>query len=113
MPPPWGTRRGPPCQHPTWGLALQRPPSVLAALGTLTAVCLFQNGVQKSWDFMKTHDSVTILLFNSSQRSLVLVKQFRPGEASWLGGGEDGSVGHFHLRDCVQVWGPPGDTEAW
>ncbi|XP_062947626.1 uridine diphosphate glucose pyrophosphatase NUDT14 [Cynocephalus volans] len=37
-----------------------------------------QNGVQKSWDFMKTHDSVAILMFNSSQRSLVLVKQFRP-----------------------------------
>ncbi|XP_065762863.1 uridine diphosphate glucose pyrophosphatase NUDT14 isoform X1 [Muntiacus reevesi] len=37
-----------------------------------------QNGAQKSWDFMKTHDSVTILLFNSSRRSLVLVKQFRP-----------------------------------
>uniref|UniRef100_A0A9L0STN1 Nudix hydrolase 14 n=1 Tax=Equus caballus TaxID=9796 RepID=A0A9L0STN1_HORSE len=37
-----------------------------------------QNGTQKSWDFMKTHDSVTILLFNSSRRSLVLVKQFRP-----------------------------------
>lgn len=37
-----------------------------------------QDGVQKSWDFMKTHDSVTILMFNSSQRSLVLVKQFRP-----------------------------------
>ncbi|XP_015455096.1 uridine diphosphate glucose pyrophosphatase [Pteropus alecto] len=41
-------------------------------------LCLFQNGTQKSWDFMKTHDSVTVLLFNSSQRSLVLVKQFRP-----------------------------------
>ncbi|XP_033046948.1 uridine diphosphate glucose pyrophosphatase NUDT14 isoform X2 [Trachypithecus francoisi] len=37
-----------------------------------------QNGAQKSWDFMKTHDSVTVLLFNSSRRSLVLVKQFRP-----------------------------------
>ncbi|KAJ1069986.1 hypothetical protein K5549_017509, partial [Capra hircus] len=37
-----------------------------------------QNGAQKSWDFMKTHDSVTILIFNSSRRSLVLVKQFRP-----------------------------------
>ncbi|XP_065728770.1 uridine diphosphate glucose pyrophosphatase NUDT14 [Phocoena phocoena] len=37
-----------------------------------------QNGTQKSWDFMKTHDSVTILVFNSSRRSLVLVKQFRP-----------------------------------
>ncbi|XP_025299242.1 uridine diphosphate glucose pyrophosphatase NUDT14 isoform X14 [Canis lupus baileyi] len=38
-----------------------------------------QNGAQKSWDFMKTHDSVAILMFNSSQQSLVLVKQFRPG----------------------------------
>ncbi|XP_045058024.1 uridine diphosphate glucose pyrophosphatase NUDT14 isoform X4 [Desmodus rotundus] len=38
-----------------------------------------QNGAQKSWDFVKTHDSVAILLFNSSRRSLVLVKQFRPG----------------------------------
>ncbi|XP_063571854.1 uridine diphosphate glucose pyrophosphatase NUDT14 isoform X9 [Pongo abelii] len=37
-----------------------------------------QNGARKSWDFMKTHDSVTVLLFNSSRRSLVLVKQFRP-----------------------------------
>nr|XP_012601939.1 uridine diphosphate glucose pyrophosphatase isoform X1 [Microcebus murinus] len=37
-----------------------------------------QNGTQKSWDFMKTHDSVAILMFNASQRSLVLVKQFRP-----------------------------------
>ncbi|XP_004645468.1 uridine diphosphate glucose pyrophosphatase isoform X1 [Octodon degus] len=37
-----------------------------------------QNGVQKSWDFMKTHDSVAVLLFNSSRRSLVLVRQFRP-----------------------------------
>lgn len=27
--------------------------------------------------------SVTILMFNSSRRSLVLVKQFRPGESSW------------------------------
>eukprot|EP00071_Canis_lupus_P044583 XP_022278140.1 uridine diphosphate glucose pyrophosphatase isoform X4 [Canis lupus familiaris] len=27
---------------------------------------------------MKTHDSVAILMFNSSQQSLVLVKQFRP-----------------------------------
>ncbi|XP_037066805.1 uridine diphosphate glucose pyrophosphatase NUDT14 isoform X2 [Peromyscus leucopus] len=43
-----------------------------------------QDGVQKSWDFMKTHDSVTILMFNSSQRSLVLVKQFRPGEVERL-----------------------------
>ncbi|XP_047592911.1 uridine diphosphate glucose pyrophosphatase NUDT14 isoform X4 [Lutra lutra] len=37
-----------------------------------------QNGTEKSWDFMKTHDSVAILMFNSSQQSLVLVKQFRP-----------------------------------
>ncbi|KAM9645276.1 uridine diphosphate glucose pyrophosphatase NUDT14 [Trichechus inunguis] len=37
-----------------------------------------QNGIQKSWDFMKTHDSVAVLMFDSSRRCLVLVKQFRP-----------------------------------
>ncbi|XP_006902761.1 PREDICTED: uncharacterized protein LOC102869178 [Elephantulus edwardii] len=37
-----------------------------------------QNGTQKSWDFMKTHDSVAILMFNVTRRTLVLVKQFRP-----------------------------------
>ncbi|XP_058146794.1 uridine diphosphate glucose pyrophosphatase NUDT14 [Dasypus novemcinctus] len=37
-----------------------------------------QNGVRKSWDFMRTHDSVAVLIFNQTLRSLVLVKQFRP-----------------------------------
>ncbi|XP_022361052.1 uridine diphosphate glucose pyrophosphatase [Enhydra lutris kenyoni] len=41
-----------------------------------------QNGTHKSWDFMKTHDRAAVLVFSSSQQSLVLVKQFRPGEAS-------------------------------
>uniref|UniRef100_A0A8C4L8E1 Uncharacterized protein n=1 Tax=Equus asinus asinus TaxID=83772 RepID=A0A8C4L8E1_EQUAS len=35
-------------------------------------------GSQKCRDFMKTHGSVTLLMFTSSQRNLVLVKQFRP-----------------------------------
>ncbi|XP_012579807.1 PREDICTED: uridine diphosphate glucose pyrophosphatase [Condylura cristata] len=68
-------------------LTSQRPlgPTLLScccgsasARGQESRVPRDQNGVQKSWDFMKTHDSVAILLFNSSQRSLVLVKQFRP-----------------------------------
>uniref|UniRef100_A0A6I8P8X2 Nudix hydrolase domain-containing protein n=1 Tax=Ornithorhynchus anatinus TaxID=9258 RepID=A0A6I8P8X2_ORNAN len=37
-----------------------------------------QNGTQKAWDFMRTHDSVAVLIFNSTQQSFVLVKQFRP-----------------------------------
>lgn len=36
--------------------------------------------------------SVTILLFNSSQRSLVLVKQFRPGEARVGSGGRSAEL---------------------
>ncbi|XP_014447725.1 uridine diphosphate glucose pyrophosphatase isoform X1 [Tupaia chinensis] len=47
-------------------------------LGTCSTAETAQNGTQKSWDFMKTHDSVTVLMFDSSRRSLVLVKQFRP-----------------------------------
>ncbi|XP_036266714.1 uridine diphosphate glucose pyrophosphatase NUDT14 [Pipistrellus kuhlii] len=37
-----------------------------------------QNGTQRSWNVMKTQDSVALLLFNTTRRSLVLVKQFRP-----------------------------------
>uniref|UniRef100_A0A8D3E0T5 Uridine diphosphate glucose pyrophosphatase NUDT14 n=1 Tax=Scophthalmus maximus TaxID=52904 RepID=A0A8D3E0T5_SCOMX len=46
--------------------------------------CLFcvisflQNGTKKSWDFMQTHDSVSVLIFNTSSHCFVLVKQFRP-----------------------------------
>ncbi|KAF7666670.1 hypothetical protein LDENG_00098440 [Lucifuga dentata] len=37
-----------------------------------------QNGTKKSWDFMRTPDSVSILIFNTSSHCFVLVKQFRP-----------------------------------
>ncbi|KAJ8290339.1 hypothetical protein GJAV_G00011600 [Gymnothorax javanicus] len=37
-----------------------------------------QNGMRKSWDFMRTHDSVSILIFNTSSQCFILVKQFRP-----------------------------------
>ncbi|GCB78910.1 hypothetical protein scyTo_0018671, partial [Scyliorhinus torazame] len=36
------------------------------------------NGSRRSWDFMKTHDSVSALIYNSTQESFILVKQFRP-----------------------------------
>ncbi|CAL8314641.1 unnamed protein product [Lota lota] len=37
-----------------------------------------QNGARKSWDFMRTHDSVSVLIFNTTSHCFVLVKQFRP-----------------------------------
>ncbi|XP_015721163.1 uridine diphosphate glucose pyrophosphatase NUDT14 isoform X3 [Coturnix japonica] len=37
-----------------------------------------QNGAKKFWDFMRTHDSVSILIFNTSRQCFVVVKQFRP-----------------------------------
>ncbi|XP_042302446.1 uridine diphosphate glucose pyrophosphatase NUDT14 isoform X1 [Sceloporus undulatus] len=37
-----------------------------------------QNGISKIWDFMRTHDSVSILIFNTSRQCFVVVKQFRP-----------------------------------
>ncbi|XP_062486678.1 uridine diphosphate glucose pyrophosphatase NUDT14 isoform X2 [Pezoporus occidentalis] len=41
-------------------------------------LCYRQNGTKKVWDFMKIHDSVSILIFNTSRQCFVLVKQFRP-----------------------------------
>uniref|UniRef100_A0ABM5FBT8 Uridine diphosphate glucose pyrophosphatase NUDT14 isoform X2 n=1 Tax=Pogona vitticeps TaxID=103695 RepID=A0ABM5FBT8_9SAUR len=37
-----------------------------------------QNGISKIWDFMRSHDSVSILIFNTSRQCFVVVKQFRP-----------------------------------
>ena len=37
-----------------------------------------EGGVEKSWELVKAHDSVAILLYNPDRRALVLVRQFRP-----------------------------------
>lgn len=37
-----------------------------------------QNGVDKNWDLLKVHDSVTIIIYNVTRQRLVFVKQFRP-----------------------------------
>ncbi len=37
-----------------------------------------QEGIQKSWEIVEAHDSVSILLYHKEKRSFVLVKQFRP-----------------------------------
>ncbi|XP_069063431.1 uridine diphosphate glucose pyrophosphatase NUDT14 [Pleurodeles waltl] len=37
-----------------------------------------QDGTKKCWDFMRTHDSVSILIFNTTRQCFVVVKQFRP-----------------------------------
>ena len=37
-----------------------------------------QNKIQKSWEAVKSHDSVSILLFHSTKNAFLVVKQFRP-----------------------------------
>ncbi len=37
-----------------------------------------QNGIEKSWEVVKAHDSVAILIYHTTKDSFVLVKQFRP-----------------------------------
>lgn len=37
-----------------------------------------QAGKDKSWDLVKVHESVAIIIFNISSKKLVFVKQFRP-----------------------------------
>ena len=46
---------------------------VKTALATYT-----QNGVEKSWEIVESHDSVAILIYHTERKSFVLVKQFRP-----------------------------------
>ncbi|GIY55286.1 uridine diphosphate glucose pyrophosphatase NUDT14 [Caerostris darwini] len=37
-----------------------------------------QDGKQKFWDLMRVHDSVAIVIFNTTRQKLIFVKQFRP-----------------------------------
>ncbi|ABM05344.1 UDP-sugar diphosphatase [Psychromonas ingrahamii 37] len=37
-----------------------------------------QNGVKKSWEVVKAHDSVAILIYHKEKEAFVLVEQFRP-----------------------------------
>jgi len=54
-----------------------------------TSLALYeQNGVKKSWEIVKAHDSVAVLLYHEDKKSFVLVRQFRP--ATYANGHESG-----------------------
>ena len=44
----------------------------------LSRVVFKQNGCERKWDYVKSHDSVVVLLLNTTRNSFILVKQFRP-----------------------------------
>lgn len=37
-----------------------------------------QNGIDKSWEAVRAHDSVAVLLYHEGKEAFLLVKQFRP-----------------------------------
>jgi UDP-sugar diphosphatase len=37
-----------------------------------------EDGVEKSWEMVKAHDSVAVLIYNADRKSFAIVKQFRP-----------------------------------
>jgi len=37
-----------------------------------------QNSINKTWEAVKSHDSVSVLLYHTTKNSFLLVKQFRP-----------------------------------
>lgn len=37
-----------------------------------------QKGVEKAWDMVEVHDSVSVLIYHKEKNAFVLVKQFRP-----------------------------------
>ena len=52
---------------------LEEPKFISAALATYE-----QNGTPKSWEVVKAHDSVAILIYYSQKDAFILVQQFRP-----------------------------------
>ena len=37
-----------------------------------------ENGIRKTWDVVRSHDSASILIYNIDNDSIIIVKQFRP-----------------------------------
>jgi len=37
-----------------------------------------QNNIQKTWEAVKSHDSISVLLYHTSKNAFLVVKQFRP-----------------------------------
>lgn len=37
-----------------------------------------ENGVAKNWDIIQAHDSVSILIYDTSQKAIIIVNQMRP-----------------------------------
>ena len=52
---------------------LEEPKFISAALATYV-----QNGTPKSWEVVKAHDSVAILIYHTQKDAFILVQQFRP-----------------------------------
>ena len=52
---------------------LEKPNFVKTAFATYT-----QNGIKKSWEIVKSHNSVAVLIYHKERDAFVLVKQFRP-----------------------------------
>lgn len=46
-----------------------------------------ENGKQKSWDIIKSHNSVSILLYHQDLESFIIVRQFRPAVFAQNGDG--------------------------
>ncbi len=42
------------------------------------AISYTQNGVEKKWEAVKSHDSVAVLLYHKEKNAFLLVNQFRP-----------------------------------
>jgi UDP-sugar diphosphatase len=52
---------------------LEDPKFVSTALATYE-----QNGIAKSWEIVKAHDSVAVLIYHVRSEAFILVQQFRP-----------------------------------
>ena len=95
-----------------------RPLAVECSSPHLGSRFLLQDGKERTWDCIKVHDSVSILLFNVDRGVLIFVKQFRPAVllASSLDVGDKGtvlretSVSGYTLELCAGIMDKDGKS---
>ena len=78
-----------------------------------------ENGVKRSWDFIHSLDSVSVLLYHTQRQSLLFVRQFRPpvfvchfGEAYLESSQEDSKFGQNEIGYTYELCAGLVDKEG-
>ncbi len=84
----------------------------MCVVGACALTPFIQNGHTRTWDMLSAHNAVVCILVDTSRKSLVFVRQFRPSVYAAIGSGEcpPYTIDHMNGIDWTAVAAERGLT---